>query len=364
MDAIIPSVRDDMIALPDIAYYYPEPYWAESEIDWLKTVLLFFDGVAVLLPRLSPQHGPWRGRLDPVLGEPLLDAHLLHILEPEDIIDQEVADQFGSFLTELITAGAFDNLRREDKFEWLSGSRMAASVDTRLAEMLIDELGKQGLVQKVTASVVERQDDEQRSDRFSVLMHGAVRQIVLTFWAQALRQPAARRGLGLRPITSELGFVNNFRNLLASPRMPTEGDIVNFDLEQVSLDLSTVPLIDVLEFREQYGSDYRAYMRSLRQFMYNLRGLSGVEFRQAFQDRRDELSDSADRLRRVARRHWHKNLPLFALSLLGAALRTHAGDVLGAAESAGEAADRLSSPELPDTAYSYLFKAEKLLSKR
>jgi len=41
--------------------------------------------------------------------------------------------------------------------------------------------------------------------------------------------------------------------------MPTEGDIVNFDLEQVSLDLSTVPLIDVLEFREQYGSDYRAY---------------------------------------------------------------------------------------------------------
>src|SRR5205823_15093644 len=159
------------------------------------------------------------------------------------------------------------------------------------------------------------------------------------------------------------GFVNNFRKLLASPRMPTEGDIVNFDLEQVTLDLSTVPLTDVLEFREQYGADYRAYMRSLRQFMYNLRGLSGVEFRQAFQDRRDELADNADRLRRVARRHWRKSLPLFALSLFGAALRTHFGDALGAAESAGEAADRLSSPELPDTAYSYLFKAEKLLSK-
>ena len=357
-------MRGDAIALPDIAYYYPEPYWAESEIDWLKTVLLFFDGVAVLLPRLSPQHGPWRRRIDPVLGEPLLDAHLLHILEPEDIIDQEVADQFGSFLTELITAGAFDNLRREDRFEWLSGSRMAASVDTRLAEMLIEELGKQGLVQEVTASAVERQDDEQRTDRFSVLMHGAVRQIVLTFWAQALRQPAERRGLGLQPITSELGFVNNFQNLLASPRMPTEGDIVNFDLEQVTLDLSTVPLTDVLEFREQYGADYRAYMRSLRQFMYNLRGLSGVEFRQAFQDRRDELADNADRLRRVARRHWRRSLPMFALSLFGAALRTHAGDVLGAAESAGEAADRLTSPELPDTAYSYLFKAEKLLGRR
>jgi hypothetical protein len=356
-------VNSNAIALPDIAYYYPEPYWAERDIDWIKTVLLFFDGVAVLLPRLSPQHGPWQQRLDPVLGEPLLEAKLLHILEPEDIIDQEVADRFGSYLTELIANGAFDNLTDDDEFEWLSGSRMAASVDTELAEMLIDELHSRGLVREVTTPITAEADAGQRMDRFSVLMNSAVRRIVLTFWAQALRQPAARRGLGLQPITSQLQFADSFKNLLTSPRMPTEGDLINFDLQQVTLDLSIVPLQDVLDFRKQHGAEYRAYMRSLRQFMYNLRGLSGTEFRQAFQDRRDELADSAERLRHIASRHWRKNLAMFAISLIGAGLRLHAGDIRGAANSAGRAAGRLASPAFPDTAYSYLFQAEASLNR-
>jgi hypothetical protein len=319
--------------------------------------------VAVLLPRLSPQHGAWRQRIDPILGEPLLDAHLLHILKPEEIIDQEVADRFGSVLTQCIVRGDFDNLTDDDEFEWLSGSRMAASVDSELAEKLIDELRSRGLVREVITPAVSSSETEQRMDRFSVLMNSVVRRIVLTFWAQALRQPAERRGLDLQPITSQLAFADNFKKLLSSPAMPTEGDIVNFDLEQVTLDLSTVPLSDVLAFREQHGAEYRAYMHSLRQFMYSLRGLSGVEFRRAFQDRRDELADSADKLRRVARRYWRKNLSLFALSLLGAGLSIPTAGMLGAGLSVGSSADRLASPTFPHTAYSYLFQVKSYLSR-
>ena len=36
--------------LKDTAYYYPAPYWSAGEGDWIKSLLLFFDEVAILLP--------------------------------------------------------------------------------------------------------------------------------------------------------------------------------------------------------------------------------------------------------------------------------------------------------------------------
>lgn len=37
--------------LKEIAYYYPDPMWASG--DWVKNLILFFDGIALLLPRVA-----------------------------------------------------------------------------------------------------------------------------------------------------------------------------------------------------------------------------------------------------------------------------------------------------------------------
>jgi len=37
--------------MPEVDYYYPEPYWRLEEIYELKNLFLFFDGLAILLPR-------------------------------------------------------------------------------------------------------------------------------------------------------------------------------------------------------------------------------------------------------------------------------------------------------------------------
>ena len=55
--------------LPNLAYYYPEPYWLIEidEGDAIKNLLLFFDGIAILLPRYM------KGReraADPILASP------------------------------------------------------------------------------------------------------------------------------------------------------------------------------------------------------------------------------------------------------------------------------------------------------
>ena len=51
------------IPLETVAYFYPEPYWTDSEGDWIKTLLPFFDSVAILLPKyMYDRHldsNPW-----------------------------------------------------------------------------------------------------------------------------------------------------------------------------------------------------------------------------------------------------------------------------------------------------------------
>lgn len=77
--------------MSEIAYYYPERYWLAREGSWIKSLLLFFDGVAILLPDCMS------GReliADPSLAEPLSDRGLLRVLQPEWLIDAPTPRQF------------------------------------------------------------------------------------------------------------------------------------------------------------------------------------------------------------------------------------------------------------------------------
>jgi hypothetical protein len=91
--------------LSQLASYYPEPYWLTQESSWVKSLLLFFDGVAILLPDyLDGQELV----ADPTLAEPLADQGLLKVLQPEWFVDQQLADRLAEGMVELIVGGAFD----------------------------------------------------------------------------------------------------------------------------------------------------------------------------------------------------------------------------------------------------------------
>src|SRR5262245_34260204 len=93
--------------ITDLAYYYPEPYWRIGEADAMKNLLLFFDGIAILLP---PYMAGRESVADPVLAGPLREMGLLRILEPETFVDQDVTEALIAAVTELVTGGAFDDL--------------------------------------------------------------------------------------------------------------------------------------------------------------------------------------------------------------------------------------------------------------
>lgn len=89
--------------LSELAYYYPEPFWLAQESSWIKSLLLFFDGVAILLPNYM------KGRElveDPSLAGPLTDRGLLMVLEPEWFVDEPLSTRLAEGMVELLLANA------------------------------------------------------------------------------------------------------------------------------------------------------------------------------------------------------------------------------------------------------------------
>jgi len=77
------GLNADGARVPDVAYYYPEPFWGGGQADWIKSLLLFFDQIAILLPEyMYGQHAA----ADPALAGPLEEMGLLIVLRPETFV--------------------------------------------------------------------------------------------------------------------------------------------------------------------------------------------------------------------------------------------------------------------------------------
>ena len=336
--------------MTDLAYYYPQPYWRIGEVDKMKNLLLFFDGIAILLPRYMLGR---ESAADPALAGPLREMGLLQILEPETFVDQEVTEALITAVTELVTEGAFDHLDRTPHYQELSRSRMGWDADVKLSEMITEEL-------------IARDLARPSEDGVSVPLHPAVRTTFLVLLSQLARDAGRRAGLSLHPATTDYGAIEDLISVMSLPASPSAGHVVTLDQETVGLDLETVALDEVLEFREHHGQAYRAYARNVRQRVAEL-GLLEPEEREArLLDRREELADMSNDLRRAARQWWRTPLGSFAMGAAGASWLA-AGplhDPLGGALALAGTALGVASGQETATAYSYILEAKRSLGGR
>lgn len=334
-------------ALREVAYYH-EPYWTPGRGDWIKSLLLFFDGVAILVPDYM------RDRpllTDPTLAQPLADQGLLHRLSPETLVDQATAEALTELLDGLISGGTFDGLDHEVAFAELSSSRLGGLADAGLTEIVLTQLRERGLAQR-------------SDDGVSVPLHPQVRAFVLVVLPQLMRAPAEGAGFALQPASPNPRTAQALLDTLAFEPLPSSGHVVAADLEQVTLDLAPVPLDEVLDFRRQYGAEHRAYARELRRFVRDLASLDQDGRDRAVLDRREDLADHADQLRRLARTSWRRPLATFGLGIAGSAVSLASGNLLGAGLAAGSSLLGLRRQADPASAYSYLFRAQDRLSGR
>ncbi len=309
--------------------------------DWIKTLILFFDGVALLLPNYLKGKPEYE---DPAIALPLKDKGLLHILEPEKIIDKKATEKLSKVMVEMIKSGGLDSLDKNTHFHEISYSRLGGYGDEKLAKQLFLDLKAKGLAK----------DSE---DGVSIPMHPMVRSLILVLLSQILRPYGEKLGAELSPATDRPEVMEALQELLSLPNAPSAPHVVALDLEVVSVDLRLVPMDEVLGFRETYRKEHRAYIRSIRKLTRDLSTLPEEERKEVLKDRREELQELSNNLKTVSRKEW-KRPASFAIGMAGAVWKLGSHDYVGALLAAAAGLLGAKSKEKIETgAYSYIFRA-------
>jgi hypothetical protein len=92
----------------ELAFYYPGPVWHSG--DWIKNLILFFDGVALLVPNYIKDKPDI---VDPAIAAGLRKEGLLHILEPEKIVDKAATQRLATAMSEITTPAYWTLSRRQ-----------------------------------------------------------------------------------------------------------------------------------------------------------------------------------------------------------------------------------------------------------
>jgi hypothetical protein len=336
-------VRTPVGGLKELGFFQ-EPYWQHYEGDVVKSLLLFFDGVALLTPDYMRDR-PFAA--DPTLAEPLADKGLLHILSPEELIDEQITAALADLFEGLLDGGQLESLDREMPFAEISNSRLGLKVDPNLMSPLLEALKERGLAR----------DSE---DGVSMPMHHAVRNLVLGTLGQLLRVPGEALGYSLQPLgrSGYSPIAAALLQMLDRAPMPTAGSVVLSDLQHVGFDLSSVPLDEVLAFREEHGGAYRAYARDLRSFVHRVATTHEDERDAVYADRREALSDTAAELSRHARKAWLRPMASFGLGIGGSAVALGVGNPVGAGLAFASGLLGLKRQADPASVYTYLFSAQ------
>jgi hypothetical protein len=325
----------------DVAFYYPGPFWYSAS--WVKNLLLFFDGLALLVPSYMRDRP---SVLEPEMAVPLTTQGLLHILEPETLIDGQATEQLATALVDIIASGTLDPLTKTPtKFQELSWSRLGGYGDETLARMILEELKRRNLA-------------EDSKDGVSIPMHPIVRSLVLVLLAQILRPCGKSQGLDLSPATDRPQLVSALKELLNLNAAPSAGHVVALDLQTVGVDLTDVPLDEVLGFRRAHLAEHRRYATDVRCLVRDLSLLSDQERERELADRGKEIAEAADALRQLSTKAW-KRRAAFGLSTAGAAWTATTGNPIGAALAIGGAILGLQSTPKEAGAFTYLFRARE-----
>ena len=323
----------------EFAFYYPNPIWTYG--DWIKNLVLFFDGIALLVPDYMKDRPE---QIDEPVIVGLRERGLLEIIEPERAVDKSATEQLARTLTDVITSGMLDELSKEKTgFHEISMSRLGSYGDEGLFKMIFEELKKRRLV-------------EDSEDGVSIPMHPKVRSLVLVLLSQVLRPYGSVINANLSPVTDLDGMVKALTELLSLKTKPTTGSVVEFDLNLVSVDLGAVSFDEVLDFREQNLEAHKHYMLSVRKFAMELSRMPEEEQELAYEMRQNELNDLANDLRKRARKSWKKPAS-FALSLAGSVLSALTSPIAEVLRTVGSLTGHERQKEPNAGAYSYLFRA-------
>jgi hypothetical protein len=282
----------------NLVFYYPNPI--EADEAWIKTMILFFDGIAILLGERSDEALRYRRQ---ELVSQLQERGLLEFVRPGVVMDVRGAKELARTLVDLLDAGVLDDLVKEKlPFSNFAFAKLGSQADRHVAEEVRKELALRGLVVSGT-------------DPDYLRIHPRVEAFILWLLSQILRNSAAPVDSTLWPATDRPELAAMFAGIMNLPSLPTAGHVIEADLTEVGVELGRVSIDELLDFRDEHGREFQRYTRDLREYVRQLALLPAEERESTLRDRRLELSDKADQLRRMSRERW-KEAGKFFLSLI------------------------------------------------
>ena len=309
--------------VPELAFYYGSletvgsdyPKWVGSDslLAWTKSALLFFDGIATYY---SKQDFNRVINDDPVLAQPLLERGLLHnyvpkrskVKLPQDI-DSLLKDKHFKavipFFEAVFEQAETDSLHPQLVWEALYTALRADELRTRTTSASIQPITDNSIVAKIASQ-----------------------------------------------------WVKSFANA-------SEADVIEADIKAVGIDMSKVPLDEVLDFRKQHGSEYRDYAKELRNFTLSLSLMTPVSRTEAMQSRASYFRDRAEDLRATSRKAFRRASTVLVFGIAGATWTLAKGDPLGALLATGAtiASFNISNATPIGASYSYVLRARNELTR-
>lgn len=332
------------MARAEFAHYYGDWIWEEEVTAWVKSLLLFFDGIALIIPEARAEQ---LIDSDPVLAQPLAELGLLRNYWPETsamIYPSSLPADYSEYFRRV--AELCERTPEGGAFSESDLRSLTAEISPEL-KCIIETFSR-----KVSHAKQRFGDDP--SNMRALTVSGAAMVAAQNITEVAI-QPVIEKEDAAAFVAAIMGSRDKGR-----------AKIMTSDTRHVGLDLEAVPLDEVLAFRSQHGPEYRAYSRDVRQFVLTLSQLSEAEQESALMERRAELDDRADELRRVGRSAFKHQAVSLGFGLAGAAWTlVHGEDMWGATFTAGAAAAGLTMPTAGPigAAYTYVLQAKADLTR-
>lgn len=304
--------------------------------------MLFFDGIALALPSAKAD------RLiesSPVLAQPLAELGLLRNYDPNILLKPSPQ-----------SSNAVRHLREVDEIlaripENQNPSRKDLRKIRRIIEASSLSQAWTNYVRKIDLAWEKYGDTAANNQALAIaIVSILVRRNVVD--------------VAIQPVI-ENANAEAFVAMMIGSHDDGRAKIVVGDLAQIGIDLSAIPLDEVLDFRSKYGSEYRRYASDVRKFILELSLMNEADRHYALIDRRADLDDRAQQLRKIGRISFARQAISFGFGAAGAAWTLVHGDAWGAAFAACAASAGLTrqNPEPIGAGYTYILRAKAELAR-
>ncbi len=348
------------------ALFYPGPRFIRPDL--IKNALLLFDGVALYAPApLSNRQleaAPW-------IAEPLLSNDLLRILTPREVVSPRSAHLLLDLLNLYMTDGSareiLTSVGQQLNRDWFARDEIFLA-SSRGGSHLSPEfrLMAKRVYSKLQAfgAVPARWDDELLSrgrgyrsvddSDYSISMDFRLWAATISLQVLAICNEYKVDDIEFVPISQSVALGRSLMRSFMTSGAATRSALLAADLESLSVDLRLVPLQDVMDFREEHGSEYRKYISQLRTDVVELSHLDESELAVAQEERSLEKEEIRFDLMQRSRKEFGRRAASLSAGSIGAVVSAGQGSRFGSLAAILAGLAGATSSEEDVTAFTYL----------